>query len=154
MKYEIKVDGKKFDVEVKDDTRKGTERCFKVDVSGKEFEIAVKTESAPRSAAPVFTVSTPVPMASFPTASTTQQNSVHNGAEPIAVPSPMAGKIVKIVVSEGDKIKEGDVLIILEAMKMENSIIAPADGSIDSISVSVGDVMQKGNTLCTIKAGG
>jgi biotin carboxyl carrier protein len=59
----------------------------------------------------------------------------------------MPGTILKITVSVGDRVKEGDVLIILEAMKMENEIMAPNDGVISQISVAVGASVETGDVL-------
>ena len=66
------------------------------------------------------------------------------------VKSPMPGNILKINVSQGQTVKEGDVLIVLEAMKMENEIVAPKGGSIAQIAVSKGQVVETGSPLVVI----
>ena len=75
-------------------------------------------------------------------------------AAPVAagevVKSPMPGNILKINVSQGQAVKEGDVLIILEAMKMENEIVAPKSGSVAQIAVSKGQVVETGTPLVVI----
>ncbi len=76
------------------------------------------------------------------------------GAGDAKIVAPMAGKVVAVKAAEGDTIKKGDTVFILEAMKMENSILATASGTVVSISVNVGDIMKKGNVMCTIKTGG
>ena len=66
------------------------------------------------------------------------------------VAAPMPGTIVSVNVSEGQSVKKGDVLVVLEAMKMENEIKAPRDGSISSVAVSKGASVDTGATLVTI----
>ncbi len=64
-----------------------------------------------------------------------------------ALPAPLAGTIVRINVAEGEAVKSGDVVLILEAMKMETEVRAPGDGSIAEICVKVGDAVNSGDTL-------
>jgi len=66
------------------------------------------------------------------------------------ITAPMPGKILKINKSEGDKVKQGDVIMILEAMKMENQIIAPVDGTVKQITVNEGAAVNPGDTLAVI----
>ncbi|HEX6207220.1 MAG TPA: biotin/lipoyl-containing protein, partial [Actinomycetota bacterium] len=73
----------------------------------------------------------------------------HAGAHG-AVVAPMQGTILKVLVEEGQEIEAGDVVCILEAMKMENHIAATQDGTISSVAVSVGDVVQSGQAIATI----
>ena len=67
------------------------------------------------------------------------------------VASPMPGIIKSIDVAVGDKVNEGDTLCILEAMKMENPIVAPAGGKINEINVSAGQSVKRGETLVVIE---
>ena len=62
----------------------------------------------------------------------------------------MPGTILDVKVSAGQAVKSGDVLMILEAMKMENEIMAPKDGTVTSVSASKGASVQSGDVLCTI----
>lgn len=66
------------------------------------------------------------------------------------VAAPMPGTIVSVNVSDGQAVKKGDVLVVLEAMKMENEIKAPADGTVTSVAVSKGESVDTGATLVTI----
>lgn len=68
----------------------------------------------------------------------------------VKVESPMPGKILAVKKNVGDTVKSGDVILILEAMKMENEIVAPQDGTVASINVSVGDSVESGATLATL----
>ncbi len=67
-----------------------------------------------------------------------------------AVTAPMPGKILGIKAEPGKTVAKGEAIIVLEAMKMENEIVAPADGTIASINVSVGDSVEAGATLATL----
>ena len=62
----------------------------------------------------------------------------------------MPGTILKVNVTAGQSVKAGDIMFILEAMKMENEIVAPQDGTIASINVAVGDMVEPGATLATL----
>jgi glutaconyl-CoA decarboxylase len=68
----------------------------------------------------------------------------------ITVDAPMPGKVLGIKVSAGQAVKKGDVVVILEAMKMENEIVAPEDGTVASINVASGENVETGATLITI----
>jgi oxaloacetate decarboxylase alpha subunit len=67
-----------------------------------------------------------------------------------AVPSPLAGNIFKINTAAGQMVKSGDVVMVLEAMKMETEIRSPSDGVVQAINVKEGDVVQVGDTLITL----
>ena len=62
----------------------------------------------------------------------------------------MPGNILDVKVANGDSVTKGQVLLILEAMKMENEIMAPCDGTVTSVAVNKGDVVNPGQTLITI----
>ena len=62
----------------------------------------------------------------------------------------MPGTILEVRVTEGAAVKKGDILLILEAMKMENEIMAPCDGAVTSVSVTKGAAVESGTLLCTI----
>ncbi len=68
----------------------------------------------------------------------------------IEVEAPMQGLVVSIDVNLGDMVKAGDTLLVLEAMKMENPIVAPADGKVTSIMVKKGDTVDGGTIIATI----
>ena len=62
----------------------------------------------------------------------------------------MPGKILSVKASAGQTVKKGEVILVMEAMKMENDIVAPQDGTVASINVSVGDAVESGATLATL----
>ena len=116
-------------------------RKFIVNVNGVSYEVEVEeiTGAAPKAAAaPVAaTAAAPAP-ASAASASGT------------AVKAPMPGNILDVKVKAGDTVKAGDVLLVLEAMKMENEIMAPAAGTVASVNVAKGTTVNSGDVLCTI----
>jgi biotin carboxyl carrier protein len=63
------------------------------------------------------------------------------------ITSPMPGKVIKIAVNEGDAVSKGDILLVVEAMKMENNILSPADAIVDRINVSAGNLVDSNTTL-------
>ena len=72
------------------------------------------------------------------------------GAGSIKVASPMPGKILDVKANVGDAVKKGQVILILEAMKMENEVVAPEDGTVASIDVASGATVEAGDTLATL----
>lgn len=148
-KYKITVDGEQFEVEIKKESGSGASRQFTVDVAGKEFEISAESEAAPRAAAkkPSFEVSgAPIPVAQKAAPSSGSAAA----AKGVPVEAPMAGKVVAVNVKTGDSVKEGDVVAILEAMKMENAITAPVAGKVTAATAAIGSVMKKGDVIARI----
>jgi len=120
-KFMIKVNGNQYEVEVEE---------------VKDGSVSVPIEST-KSAAQV---SAPAPKSVL-----AKNTSVPAGA--LTVTAPMPGTILKMNVSTGDAVKKGQVLLILEAMKMENEITAPADGKIASVNVAKGSAVNVGDVL-------
>ena len=112
---------------------------YTVTVNGTAYEVTVESVSGGRMAsAPVArTASAPVARAAAPVAAET-------------VSSPMPGTILDVKVAAGQAVKSGDILFILEAMKMENEIFAPCDGTVSSVAVSKGAAVNPGDVLCVI----
>ena len=116
-------------------------RKFLINVNGTKYEVEVEEidGKAAQSAAPVSKQEEPK-AAPAPKAAGAGEK----------VTSPMPGNILSVSVKEGDSVKEGQQLMILEAMKMENEILAPCAGTITSISVGKGSTVESGTLLCTI----
>jgi len=123
-------------------------RKFAVTVNGKTYEVEVEEiggqSAAPAAPAPRMEAAKP---AEAPKAAPAGA-SAPAGAE--TVKSPMPGTILDIKVSNGDTVKEGQVLMILEAMKMENEIVSPCDGTVASIHVAKGASVETGDLLIAI----
>lgn len=79
----------------------------------------------------------------------TSSHAANAGA--VTVSAPMPGNILSVNVKNGDAVKQGDILLILEAMKMENEILAPSDGTVDELFVSVGQSVDTGAALVALK---
>ena len=118
---------------------------YKVNVNGNLYEITI--EEADVNEVASKNTGTPKKTASGNTPG--GQNAVPSGAEKIT--SPMPGTILSVNVSNGDRVKKGQVLMILEAMKMENEIMAPKDGKISGVNVSKGASVESGSLLCVIE---
>ena len=115
-------------------------KTYKVNVNGTEYEVSV--EEIKGGAPAKAPAKTAAPAPSAPAAAAPA------GGE--TVKSPMPGTILSVNVAEGDSVKKGQVLMILEAMKMENEIMAPCDGKVTSVSTSKGSAVESGTVLCTI----
>ena len=117
---------------------------YNVTVNGTAYEITlevvdaadVKAAPAPVAAPAAAPVAAPAPAAA------------PAGGE--TVNAPMPGNILAVNVQNGAAVKKGDVLMILEAMKMENEIMSPCDGTIASVNVSKGSTVETGEVLCVI----
>ncbi len=68
----------------------------------------------------------------------------------VSITAPMPGKILAVKAPAGTAVKRGQVVLLLEAMKMENEIVAPQDGTVASVNVAVGDMVEPGATLATL----
>lgn len=122
MKYIVTLNGKNYEVEVEET----------------EAVIVGVTDAAPAVPAALAAAPSPAPAAA-PSASAAPTSA----ADGTKVLSPMPGNILAVNVSVGAAVKAGDVLLVLEAMKMENDIVAPCDGTVKQILV------QKGSTVAT-----
>jgi excisionase family DNA binding protein len=86
-------------------------------------------------------------LARAPTVESALRRSVHEGASSEQVKAPMPGSVLAIRVSEGDEVAAGQVLLVLEAMKMENTVLAPSAGTVKSVFVTAGQQVKRGETL-------
>ena len=118
---------------------------YTITVNGNVYDVVVEEGAgsgvAPV-AAPVAKKAAPVAPAAAPKAA--------GGAGSIKVEAGAAGKIFKIEAKVGQAVKKGDAVVILEAMKMESPVVAPADGTVASIDVAVGDAIEAGAVLATL----
>ncbi|MFM8754838.1 MAG: acetyl-CoA carboxylase biotin carboxyl carrier protein subunit, partial [Phenylobacterium sp.] len=69
-----------------------------------------------------------------------------------AVSAPLPGKVAAVSVSEGDRVLRGDILLVVEAMKMEHGLAAPFDGVVEVLSASVGDQVREGEVLARVRS--
>lgn len=124
---------------------------FQVVVNGNSYEVEVEELAAGVSASPMAAAPVAAPVA----APTPAPAKAKAAAAPVSagankVTSPMPGKIVSVSATVGQAIKEGDLVCILEAMKMENEVFASASGTVASVNVSAGDAVETGDVIVTI----
>ncbi len=125
---------------------------YKVNVNGTEYVISIELMSEDeaqqaKASNPVVESSTQdAPKAEAPKAEVPKAN-VGAGEK---ITAPMPGNILSVNVKEGDSVKKGQVLMILEAMKMENEIMSGSDGVVTSVSVQAGTAVETGTVLLTI----
>lgn len=127
-------------------------RKFKISIDGKEYLVEMEEIGGVPTAAPALAPQAPAPAA--PVAAPAPQE---EAPSPTPVPasadaqlSPMPGTILKILVKEGEAVKANQPLMILEAMKMENEVVASNDGTVAGIHVTQGQVVNAGDALITI----
>jgi len=118
---------------------------YTITVNGNVYDVTVEegtgsTAGAAKAAAPKAAAPKAAPKAAAPVGA--------QGA--VKVNAPMPGKILKVNVNAGAAVKKGDVLLVLEAMKMENEICAPQDGTVATVECSVGDSVETGKVLVSM----
>ena len=149
--YKYTINGAQYDVTI--DSIVGSKA--KVEVNGVPFEVemhgsslveedlpTMSTEGAPAPAA------APAAPAAAPAAAAPAAKSGPGAGTPVKAPLP--GVVTKILVAEGQAVKKGETVLVLEAKKMENNITAEADGAVTGICVAAGDSVMEGTTLLTI----
>jgi len=136
MRYVVKVNGKEYDVEVEK-------------LGGPYASLSRSTAYVQGVPVAVAPVAAPAPApAPAPKAAPAPAPSSSGGVD---VVSPMPGKVFKLVAQPGDQVAEGQVVMILEAMKMESEIVAPQAGTVDAILVKEGDLVETDTVLATLK---
>lgn len=130
MKYKVTLNGKTYEVEVEHG------KAVLLD----EYEALAPAQAAPAPVAAPAAVPAAAPAPAAPV----------NLAAGETVSSPMPGNIIRIDVKQGDSVKAGQILVILEAMKMENEIVAPKDGTVAQVVTSKGSVVDTGAPLVVI----
>lgn len=140
-RYYVTVNGIKYEVEVEEVKGEFTPSVVAEPTVTSEPKIEAKPQ-------PVIQPATPTPVKEEPKP-TAQPLSVTNAGGEV-IECPMPGTILKVNVSDGSVVKKGDVLFVLEAMKMENEIMAPQDGRITQVSVTKGAAVNTGDTLAIL----
>lgn len=138
-KFLIKVNGSQYEVEV-EEIRDGS-----IPVPTAAY---ATTASTPVTAAPQVQPQAPAAAPAAPAAETKAATNGSTGA--VKITAPMPGTILKVVANPGDSVKKGQVLVILEAMKMENEIVAPSEGIVATINVSRGTSVNAGDLLVSL----
>ena len=132
MKYKVTLNGRTYEVEVE---------------AGKAMCVAEYEAYAPAAAPVAAPAAAPAPVAA-PAAAPAPAAAAPVAGE--AVTAPMPGNILKVAVTAGQAVKEGDLLVVLEAMKMENEIFAPKAGTVAQVLVSKGSTVDTGATMVVL----
>ena len=128
MKYKVTLNGRTYEVEVEAGKAMLTD----------EYEAFAPAPAAPAAAAPAASAASPAPAAP----------AVAAIGDPVN--SPMPGTILRVEVAQGAAVKEGQLLVVLEAMKMENEILAPRNGTVSQVIVSKGSHVETGSPLIVL----
>ncbi len=125
---------------------------FNIKVNGKTYEVEVEELGGTPAVytAPVAPVAAPASAPAAPVQAAPAAPAASGTAGAISVNAPMPGTINAIKVKVGDSVTKGQVLVVLEAMKMENEIMADSDGTVASIAVSQGQTVNTGDVLVTL----
>ncbi len=120
---------------------------YTITVNGNVYDVTVEENNG--AAVPQPKAAPQAPKAA-PAPSPSPKAAPQGGAGSIKVNAPMPGKILAIKAEAGQTVKRGEAILLLEAMKMENEIVAPEDGTIASINVATGDTVEAGAILATL----
>lgn len=120
-----------------------------VTLNGKNYEVEVEKTDAVITAVSEASVQIPVAEKNIASSAPAQAATVPS-SDGVSVKSPMPGTILSVSASVGQSVKTGQILMILEAMKMENEIVSPCDGTIKQISVSKGSTVETDSVLAVI----
>ena len=134
-KFEFSISGNKYEVEIKD----VEDNIAHIEVNGTNYEVEIHQE--------VKKTKTPKLVRPAVKQKPGEGSIVKSAASGYVLKAPLPGNIFKILVKEGDVIKKGDVLLIMEAMKMENNVMAEKDGVIKTLRVKVGDNVLQNDVL-------
>ena len=137
--YSFKINGKQYDVTV----GPADGKHIQVNVNGADYSVEMESADGPSTSEPVqaapATAAPAVPETAAPASASGQ-----------AVPTPMPGVIIEVSVREGQAVKAGEKVAVLEAMKMENEIAAPKDGTVTAVHVDKGASVSEGDPIVTI----
>ena len=122
-------------------------KYYNMTVNGVAYSVSVEETAA--GAAPVAAAPA-APKAPAAPAAAPKAAAPAAAAGAVSVKAPMPGNILDVKVAAGASVKAGDVLVILEAMKMENEIVAPQDGTVASVNVHKGDTVNSGDVLVSM----
>jgi biotin carboxyl carrier protein len=140
-KFKFKIEGTDYEVVINDVEN----NIAAVEVNGKSYTVEIEKEEVvktpiKRNISPGRSASAPAPAAKKPVAS--------GGANTLN--SPLPGTILKVAATVGQQVKAGDVVLIMESMKMENNILANSDGTVKNVFVAVGQSVMQGESLVEI----
>lgn len=115
---------------------------YTITVNGNVYDVTVEENDGDNVTAPVAPKAVPKKAAA--------PKKVSGAQGSVKINAPMPGKILAVKANQGQAVKKGEVVLLLEAMKMENEVVAPQDGTIASINVGTGDMVEAGSVLATM----
>ena len=142
-KFKFTISGKPYEVEVQDIEG----NIATVNVNGTEYKVEMEEQAAPVVAPVARPAAKPAAASSAPAA---PKQAAAVGGAGYKMAAPLPGTIMQIFVHQGDSVKKGDKLLMYEAMKMENNLLAEADGTITAINCRQGDNVLQGDVLIII----
>ena len=146
-KYEVSVSGRQYEVEIiRDDGRR-----ILLKVDGREYEVDVRNSSS-EPARPSPAAATPEPSRSHTAGAGPAEAPRVDGSGGLEIRAPMPGLVLKVCVSIGQRVKTGEAVLRLEAMKMENDVQSPAEGTVTEILAARGEEVQEGQLLMVLGA--
>ncbi len=135
--FKFKIRGNHYNVDIKEVANNNV----KIEVNGTPYSVEIEREVKTTKTPTIVRKQLPKTKAKAPVAASSLKT----------IKAPLPGNIFKINISEGDSVKKGDVLLIMEAMKMENNILAEHDGTIKSLKVKEGDAVLQNDILLEIE---
>ena len=150
----VQIGEKSYDIRVVE--KKPEEGAFLLEIAGERVAVAVREVSKDT---PSASPARPVVVAPAPTAAASPSSGKQAQAAQDKAPeqvkegvwAPVPGKIVSVLVRPGDRVKEGQAVVVLEAMKMENELHAPREGTVTAVLVSKGDQVERGQLLVAME---
>lgn len=133
--FKFTIRGNEYDVDV----LKFEDNVAKIEVNGTRYDVEVHKQ--------VMQSKTPVLMRQEVPAPRRSESKIKKNIGATQIKAPLPGNIMQIFISTGDEVKKGDKLLIYEAMKMENTILAEKDGTVSAIKVQPGDSVLEGDVL-------
>jgi glutaconyl-CoA/methylmalonyl-CoA decarboxylase subunit gamma len=137
-KFKFTIRGNDYEVEI----LKFEDNIAKVEVNGTKYSVELQTE--------IKQAKTPILVRQEVAAPTRSESKIKKAIGATQIKSPLPGNIMQVFVKTGEEVKKGDKLLLLEAMKMENSILAEKDGQIIAIKVAPGESVLEGDVLIEI----
>ncbi len=149
VKYEVSIDGTQYEVAiVRDDGRRAV-----LKVNGREYQVDARPVSSGLTSVPNPSqqTSSPAGVSSNRPMPVSAATTAAAGPEDLQVRAPMPGLVLEVITSVGDSVKVGEVLVRLEAMKMENELQSDIEGTVKEILVAQGDEVREGEVLVVLE---
>lgn len=139
--YKYTINGNKYEVVVGDIT----DNIATLTVNGEEYKVELEKQPEPEKKKPVIKAATPAANNDAPVANKAAVNKAN------AIKAPLPGVITDILVAEGDEVKAGDTVVVLEAMKMANNLTAEKDGKVTAVCVKEGQSVMEDDALVVVE---